>query len=254
MNHIQSILNDFDPISLKEMDSVSLMDRMDSKYVFREAELNAFLIPLKASYRVLDVNHHRISRYESLYFDTKNFALFHHHHNERANRYKIRFRKYVESDLSFFEIKYKTNKGRTIKKRIQHPLIEETIHGVTENFLCDKTTLSSKEIEAKLWINFDRITLVNRFSPERVTLDMNLVFKNNGTVRTMNNLVIAETKQEKGNRSAFVRLMKDHHIREGSLSKYCYAVSSLFEELKHNNFKPQIKRFKKLLNDIVTES
>jgi hypothetical protein len=160
----------------------------------------------------------------------------------------------VESDLSFFEIKFKTNKGRTIKKRIKHPQIEETIHGDTESFLCERTTLSANEMEAKLWVNFDRITLVNRFSPERVTIDMNLVFKNNGAMRTMNNLVIAETKQEKGKRSEFVRMMKDHHIREGSLSKYCYAVSSLFNDQKHNNFKPRIKQFKKLLNDTVAES
>jgi VTC domain-containing protein len=236
------------------MDSVMLMDRMDSKYAFRQERLEAFLEELKKSYRVLDVSGHRISRYESIYFDTKNFDLYHHHHNERCNRYKIRFRKYVESGLNFFEIKFKNNKGRTVKKRIMHPLMEETIQGNTEKFLHDRTHLSARQLEAKLWVNFFRITLVNRFSPERVTIDLHLTFRNNGTVQTKNNLIIAETKQEKSGRSEFVRLMKQHHIREGSLSKYCYGISCLFGDLKNNNFKPQLKRFNKLLHATPSES
>ena len=155
----------------------------------------------------------------------------------------------MESDLTFFEIKFKNNKNRTIKKRITHPVMEETINGSTEKFLSDKTHLTPSCLEAKVKINFFRITLVNRFSPERVTLDLDLTFQNNGISNTMNNLVIAETKQEKSVRSEFVRLMKQHHIREGSLSKYCYAVTSLYDKIKNNNFRPQIKRFNKLLND-----
>lgn len=253
MDTLHKILNTYQPISLEEMDSVMLMDRMDSKYVFRQDRLEAFLEQIKNSYRVLEVSGHRISRYESIYFDTKNFDLYHLHHNDRSNRYKIRFRKYVESGLNFFEIKFKNNKGRTIKKRIMHPLMEETIRGNTEKFLHDRTHLTSDQLEAKLWINFFRITLVNRISPERVTIDLHLNFRNNGTEKTIHNIVIAETKQEKSARSEFVRLMKQNHIIEGSLSKYCYGISSLFTELKNNNFKPQIKRFNKLIHATSTE-
>ena len=41
------------------------------------------------------------------------------HQNKKLNRYKIRQREYLISDISFFEIKFKSNKGRTIKKRIK---------------------------------------------------------------------------------------------------------------------------------------
>jgi hypothetical protein len=251
---LHKTLNTFDPISLEEMDSVMLMDRMDSKYVFRQERLEPFLEELKNTYRVLEINLHRISRYESIYFDTKKFDLYHHHHNDRANRYKIRFRKYVESGLNFFEIKFKNNKGRTVKKRINHHLMEETIHGSTEKFLHDHTHLTSNQLEAKLNINFFRITLVNRLSPERVTIDFHLKFKNGLSEKNINHLIIAETKQEKSGRSEFVRLMKQNHIIEGSLSKYCYGISTLYEELKNNNFKPQLKRFNKLTNATYTES
>lgn len=251
MNKIYDILNAFDAITLEEMDSVMLMDRMDSKYAFGQERLENLLKQLKSSYRVLEVSGHRISRYESVYFDTRDFALYRHHHSGRSNRYKIRFRKYVESGLSFFEIKFKNNKNRTIKKRITHPEIEEVIQGNTEKFLAERTHFHSSDLEAKLRVNFFRITLVNRFSPERVTLDLHLNFQNNGLVETMHNLVIAETKQDKSVRSDFVKLMKQQHIREGSISKYCYGVSCLFKEIKNNNFRPQIKQFNKLIHDTI---
>lgn len=231
-----------------------LMDRMDAKYAFRQEKLQSFLEELEPSYRVLEVSGHRISRYESIYFDTQNFDLYHKHHNERCNRYKIRFRRYVESGLNFFEIKFKNNKGRTVKKRIMHPIMEDTIRGNTEKFLKERTHLSASDLEAKLQVDFFRITLVNRSSPERVTIDLHLTFKNKDAVKTMHNLIIAEVKQEKAGRSEFVRLMKKNHIIEGSLSKYCYGVASLFGEIKQNNFKPQIHLFKKLLHDTPAES
>ena len=254
MNTLRNILNGFDSITLDEMDSVTLMDRVDSKYAFTQDRLTDLFERMKPSYRVLEVNTHRISRYESVYFDTKDFDLYHHHHTGRTNRYKIRFRKYVESDLSFFEIKFKNNKDRTIKSRVRHGTIEEIIQGEPKIFLSKKTHFTAHDLEAKLWVNFSRITFVNRFSPERVTIDLDLTFKNNETVLTMNNLVIAETKQNKSMRSEFVKLMKEKHIREGSISKYCFAASCLYKELKNNNFRPQLKIFNKLICGNLTSA
>lgn len=252
MNAILNQLNSFDPISLKEMDSVKLMDRTDKKYLFKRDQLESFLEDMKPNYRVLEVNSHRISRYESLYFDTKDFNLYHDHHNERLNRYKIRFRKYVESDLSFAEVKFKTNKGRTVKKRIKMSSFEETINEDANKFLCANTKIPVTELESKLWINFSRITFVNRNQPERLTIDMNLHFKNKEAEVSFPEIIIAEAKQEKSGRSEFVRMMKRHHIREGSLSKYCMGVSSLFTQLRSNNFKSKLTTLKKLQHVTVT--
>jgi hypothetical protein len=248
MEKIKDILSDFEPITLKEMDGVKLMDRTDTKYVFRLDSLVAFLEQVKTDYRILVVNDHRISRYESLYFDTKNFDLYMCHHRGRLNRYKIRCRKYVESELHFFEVKFKNLKGRTIKDRVKQKLIDGLINEKAENLLNEKTPLKAAHLEAKLWVNYSRITLVNKISPERVTIDVDLVFKNSETNKSIDNLVIAEVKQEKAMSSSFVRLMKKHHIREGSMSKYCFGVISLFNTIKHNNFKPKLIQLKKTLN------
>ena len=247
MKDLKSILNSFEPITLKEMDSVQLMDRTDTKFVFKHSQLPDFLEQLTNDYKVLDVNGNRISRYESLYFDTKDFDLYHNHHRGRPSRFKIRFRKYVESELNFFEVKFKNNKGRTIKDRVKQNQIDGSITDNAEILLNDKTPLKSNNLEAKIWVNYSRINFVNKLSAERVTIDIDLTFKNDDGNKTIDNLVIAEVKQDKALVSAFIKLMKKHHIREGSISKYCYGVISLFGKIKHNNFKPNLILIKKIL-------
>ncbi len=249
MSDLNNILNEFVPITLDEMDSVKLMDRTDTKFVFRKSRLLDVLSQLQDHYRVLDVNGNKISRYESLYFDTPNFELYHKHQSGKLNRYKVRFRKYVESDLNFFEVKFKNNKGRTIKNRVKQPQIDGSIQNKADVLLKEKTPFDSANLEAKLWVNYSRITLVNKTSPERVTLDINLHFKNNEQLKTIDDMVIAEVKQDKASTSAFIKLMKQLHIREGSISKYCFGVISLFNKIKHNNFKPNLILLKKTLYD-----
>lgn len=248
MEKLNAILADFSPITLKEMDSVKLMDRTDTKYVFTFQQLPIFLEQLKSDYRILTVEGNRISRYESLYFDTKNFDLYHCHHRRKPSRFKIRFRKYVESNLHFFEVKFKNNKGRTIKSRVKQKEIDGSIKDAAALLLKDKTPLESSNLEAKIWVNYSRITFVNKFSPERVTIDIELTFKNDEQIKTIHNLVIAEVKQDKALSSAFIKLMKKYHVREGSISKYCYGVISLFNKIKHNNFKPNLNLLKKIIN------
>src|SRR5258705_9517248 len=176
MKEIQNVLNDFAPVTLDEMDGKKLMNRTDTKFVFPQSQLAVFLETLKHDYEVLDVEGNRISRYESLYFDTVNFDLYHQHQRGKLNRHKVRYRKYVESDLNFFEIKFKSNKNRTIKDRIKEKKIQSAIRDRAEQLLGDKTGLRPEELEAKFWVNFSRITLVSKHSAERTTIDLDLQF------------------------------------------------------------------------------
>ncbi|MBK6987513.1 MAG: VTC domain-containing protein [Bacteroidetes bacterium] len=111
MENLDNILSAFDPISLKQMDGVSLQDRLDTKFMFKDSLLPALLERMKENYFVLEIKGKRYNHYETLYFDTSDFGLYLRHHNGRVNRYKFRSRRYVESDLNFFEIKFKNNKG-----------------------------------------------------------------------------------------------------------------------------------------------
>jgi hypothetical protein len=235
-------LSEFQPITLQEMDGVQLMDRTDTKFVFPIRELPAILEAVKPFYRSLEVSGTRMSKYETLYYDTHDLELYSRHHCGKMNRYKIRARKYVESNLHFFEVKYKNNKGRTIKDRIRTKEIETVLSEASKQLLTQKTTLSPEALRATIWVNYSRITLVNKFSSERLTIDVGLHFMMGEKKVDMGNLVIAEVKQDKANSlSPIIEVMKAKRIKEGSISKYCFGIISMFDTVRKNNFKEKIK-------------
>lgn len=246
MSFFFDILTSYDPITLAEMDGVKLMDRTDTKYTFNINKLSYVLTQAKPFYKVLDVEGNRISRYKTLYYDTTDFDLYNQHHSGKLNRYKIRHRTYVESKLGFLEVKYKNNKGRTVKTRIKEKNIPELDNGKAFEFLEKTLPFNPQTLIPKLWINYSRITLVNKTSAERLTLDLFLEFEKDNQKQMMDYLVIAEVKQDSKTPSPFIQIMKDEHIREGSISKYCFGVASVFNNIKKNNFKSKILNIKKL--------
>jgi hypothetical protein len=248
LENLAHTLSTFEPISLSEMDSVALMNRTDTKYVFQFDKLKSYLNCLTDYYRILEIDGIRASKYETLYFDTVDFEMYRDHHRGKLNRYKVRHRIYVDSNTHFFEIKFKNNKGRTIKSRIKRKEIDRMITGVAEKFLNEKTKFLAQDLVPKLWSNCSRITLVSKYSKERLTLDIDLQFKNDVIEKKLSNIVIAEVKQEKLSPSPFIKLMKQERVRLGSISKYCYGVLFLYDNIKGNNFKPQLRAINKINN------
>ena len=251
MKQIEEILNGFDPISLKEMDNVKLMNRTDTKYTFRINQLPEILKEIKDDYRVLIIKGKNLSRYETLYYDTNKLFLYYRHHSGELNRYKIRHRTYVESEIGFLEVKFKNNKGRTIKDRIKKKDVPYHWENEISTFLDSKLPFDPNSLVPVLWVNYSRLTLVNKSSAERLTIDLHLEFKKDDKVRSFNNLVIAEVKQEKRKPSAFIKLMKQHHIPEGSISKYCMGIATSYENVKKNNFKPKLTAINKILTSNI---
>lgn len=242
-----SKLAEFEPITLEEMDSVKLMDRTDTKFLFRIEQLPGILERAKEFYKVLDINGIRASKYETLYFDTENHDLFQRHQCGKMNRYKVRQRKYVESDLYFFEVKFKNNRERTVKERVKRKEFEFVVRGKAENLLHQISPLKSANLKPVLWVNYTRITLVNRLSKERLTLDINLEYRKDHKKKLLHKLVIAEVKQEKSSPSPFIRIVRQMGIREGGISKYCFGIIYMNENIRKNNFKPKLIKLNKLL-------
>lgn len=240
---VQEILMSYPPISLTEMDSVRLMDRVDTKYIFHRNELPSILRVLNTEYAVLEVEGNRISRYESIYFDTPDFDLYYQHHRGKRNRYKFRIRKYVESNLSFFEIKFKNNKGRTKKTRTKSAELLPL-------FIQRNSTWERTDLEEMITVNYSRITLVNLKAGERVTIDLHLEFVREDQRKSMGEFVIIEVKQGKNAISPFTKIMRQKHIRTGSISKYCFGMMHMYPHLKFNNFKPFQNRLKKINNPL----
>ncbi len=248
------ILQRFAPINLDEMDGVKLMNRTDTKYAFNVNRFETVLSEILDNYRVLEVEGKRLSRYKSLYYDTPGFNLYHKHHNGELNRYKIRHRTYVESNIGFLEVKFKNNKGRTIKDRIKRVEVPFSWESDTTGFLNKILPFEPQTLKPAIWVNYNRLTLVNKSGAERLTIDLNLEFVKDDSSKTLNSLVIAEVKQDKRKASPFITVMKKHHIREGSISKYCMGVA-LTCKVKKNNFKRKLLTLKRIIyDDLITIS
>lgn len=240
MNIGYQILEEFESIDLKEMDSVKLMNRTDTKFLFTVNQFNDVMKNVKDQYRVLEINGQRLNQYRTLYYDTEKLHLYTQHHKGKLNRYKIRHRTYVESETGFIEVKFKNNKGRTIKKRIKERLPPNIWEGENKSFLTKVQPYDPSTLIPAIWVNYCRYTLVHKTELERLTIDLNLEFVKGEITKKMDGLVIAEIKQEKRKATAFMKMMKKYHIREGSISKYCMAIALTTNGIKKNNFKTKL--------------
>lgn len=250
MNDISSAISGFVPITLEEMDHVKLMDRIDTKFILHEAQFPEYLSVLSSQYTILVIGGTSVHPYETLYYDTPDFRLYRMHHNGKRNRYKLRCRKYVNSGISFFEVKSKTNTSRTIKKRMPVKEIPEMLTDQLNKYIQENTPGLYPTYIPVLRVFFDRLTLVNKQANERLTFDLNIRYSCNGDTKAIHNMVIAEVKQEKHSVSPFRTLMKLNHQHKHYLSKYCIGVTCLNKDLKRNLFKQKINKLTKLGYDI----
>ncbi len=253
-SRLAAVADGFAPISLKEMDAVALLNRIDTKFVLTTDQLLRALSVLQNDYRILVVQGQRLNHYRTLYFDTPDFELFNLHVNGRAERYKVRSREYTDSRLSFLEVKHKTRKDRTIKDRITtgQPLVSMT--GEAEQWLEDVFPYDSRVLEPKIWNTFTRITLVSKHYCERVTLDVDLTFHRNDRVVCLDGIAIAEVKIDAQDQtSLFLAQMRAQRIRPQGFSKYCIGVSMLYDHVKKNAIKPQLLRLEKMSKGVQHE-
>lgn len=235
---LREVLAAFAPITLAEMDAVQLMDRTEVKHLFPRRQLLPALAELKDSYRVFVTAGQPWSRYRTLYYDTDDMALYLRHHAGAAQRYKVRTREYLDSQIAFLEVKRKSGACRTTKERIPIAGPAERLRGEAADFVAGLCPYAPTALQPKLWNHCTRITLVSTTRPERVTLDVDLAFAWDAERSVLPGVVVAEVKYD-GRRDAseFIQLMRRLRVRETSFSKYCIGVSLLYPNVKHNKFK-----------------
>ena len=265
MKTIQDIISTFEPISLAQMESVKLMNRIDTKYAVPLAVLPAILEAAQADYFAQEIDGKRIATYDTMYYDTETLDMYIRHHDRQLVRQKIRVRQYVDSDLTFLEIKRKNNKGRTNKKRIVVPGFDINAdtpsvlkhkkrpdEAVTvESFIDTKSRYLWSDITPHLWTKFHRITLVNKAKTERLTIDLDLVWDNvvSGEVKTYPELVIIELKRDGNVPSRMTDIMLSLRLKPLKISKYCIGTALTTPGLKRNRFKKKIRSIEKMLNN-----
>ncbi len=251
-------LDGFATVSLKEMDAVRLMNRVDTKYITDEATLAGVLRDAAgAGYRVLVAGGDRVSPYNTVYFDTPGLRMFSDHHNQRLRRQKVRTRAYVNSGDAFLEIKRKNNRGRTKKKRTAIPMAELPdfrADAAACRYLADWSDFRAEELLPTLETVFRRITLVNPAMTERITIDTDLRFRNfrTGLETSLEDAVVIELKQDGRAASPMKGILLDHRVKIARISKYCIAVTLTDPSARSNRFKEKVRLIEKTINRKIT--
>lgn len=251
MDEIVGIVNGMKPITLDEMKSVQLMNRIDTKYLVTEAQLREILNRVRESYYAQEVENNRFSPYRTVYYDTPELTMYIIHHDRHLVRDKVRVRTYVDSNITFCEVKHKTNKGRTSKERIKVQLMDNIIENPeAAAFLTEKQPYDVDTLLPQLETVFDRVTLVNFGKTERLTIDCNLTFNNkmNGNVTRISPLVVMELKQDGRAHSMLKEVLFDMRIRPFKISKYCIGTCLTRPDVKQNRFKRKLRKIDKLKN------
>lgn len=244
---------DFETITLAEMSEVRLMNRTDSKFLAHISRIAGVLQRAVPFYYIQRIEGVAASHYGTRYFDTEDLYFYREHHNRRLCRQKVRVRTYLDSLLSFLEVKNKNNKGKTRKLRIR---VEENLPETfcTEDsihFLEEIVPFSAGELHPSLDNDFFRITLVNKEKTERITMDFDLRFKNLRTGLTFHlpEVVVIEIKQDGNLPSKMQQLLLESRIHQKSFSKYCMGIVLTDPLVKQNRFKPKERYLERLCQE-----
>lgn len=249
---LEGLMDGFASISLSEMDGIRLMNRIDTKYLTSFSRLEDLLDEaLDCGYMVFEQNGLRIQDYDSVYFDTPSFTTYTEHRRGKLVRQKIRTRRYASSGVCFLEIKNKNNHSRTKKKRIQ------LTEGAYPYYTCDEAATAwlgerclydADSLGASLGTAFKRITLVNPERSERLTIDMDVRFRNfrTGMEAGLGNAVIIELKQDGRAGSRMREILLRHRILPCRISKYCTGITMTTPGIRAGRFKEKVRLIEKI--------
>lgn len=245
---INELLQHLEPITLEQMSSIRLMNRTDTKFVTSKDNLVRLLEMAQGKYYAQFNNDSRIANYMTTYWDTDNHRFFLEHHNGRAPRQKVRVRTYMDSDLTFLEVKTKNNHGRTKKKRVEVPSQEIEVQGTNGEFVEALVHQGLNEMHPTVRNQFHRITLVNYGKTERLTIDYDVQFHNmeTGTDANVGPLVIIELKRDGNVYSPVLDILRVLRIKPSGFSKYCIGSVMTNKKLKQNIFKEKMIVLSKL--------
>jgi hypothetical protein len=218
---------------------LNLQTRTDRKYLIRFSELEEVIRPASLDLKVVTDGSNLISAYESVYFDTPDFQLHKLAAVGRRRRFKVRTRSYLDSRLSFFELKIRNSRSQTQKVRIEIPFENRTAIPQDHNGWIRKE-LQAQEMSAPenyvsaLNVAFKRTSLISNTEASRITIDS---FVNFNGVPALNDQdwLIVETKST-GRPSQIDRLLWNSGFRPIRISKYGVGISLLNFDAPRNKW------------------
>lgn len=246
-------LNEMQPITLADMKSIRLMNRMDQKYVTNISGLLALLRLTHGRYYAQEIEGQRISSYRTVYWDAPDYPFFQRHQNGALPRTKVRARTYVDSNLSFLEVKQKNNHGKTRKTRMQVDSIDCVMHdGVGADYVKETCGHDMSTLHPTVGNRFHRLTLVNYAKTERLTIDFDLRFDNleNGREKELDNIVVIELKRDGRVYSPVLAMLRELRIKPCGFSKYCMGMCYTADGIRINRFKQRLRTVERIAKKV----
>ncbi len=233
------------PISLDDVtEAAGLLTRLDRKYLI-QADLLAELYEATEGFQILTIDGLSCFTYESVYFDTQELLSFSGAVTGRRRRFKVRTRRYLESELCFVEVKTQGIRDTTVKVRCAHPFHASLDLSPSVSFAdrCLDGRTNVADLHPLLRTSYRRATLANTARGERVTIDVDVTAElvNGQRSIDLSSWVVVETKS--GSAATSVdRWLWSRGIRPSRVSKFGTSLAMMEPTLPRNKWHRTIQR------------
>ena len=224
-------------ITLEELVATApLLTRTDRKYLIPTSRLD-LVDHADPDLRLLTIGGLTTHAYSSTYLDTADLTAYRLAAHARASRFKVRNRSYLDSGLTFLEVKTRSARGETVKDRLDLSLASRGEH---QRFAPTTVRLRTGHeigpLTPVLEVTYDRTTYYLPASGSRVTVDTALTWRSTRTGRTLTlpGHAIVETKTT-GRPCELDRLLWRDGVRPTRLSKYTCGLALTTDEPLHHN-------------------
>lgn len=235
-------LRELPTIDLEELNlKAALQQRIDRKYLVPTEKFTNIFEQFDAQMQVLDTNGRHIFPYDSVYFDTPDLASYHLAAYGRRRRYKIRTRSYLDSGVSFLEVKTEGSRNITVKERIPYNLADRsTITDEGAAYIAETLGGTGQPLPENLApvleTVYGRITLYLPDSNSRATIDVDVAWSLPGAhPLVMTDKLVVETKSGSAAGQLDKYLWKNG-IRPSRISKFATGLAILKPELPANRW------------------
>jgi hypothetical protein len=244
-----SILRRLPTVGLEELNAeAALQTRVDRKYVVPEALAQDLLATFDAEVRVLEMDGSICFAYDSVYFDTAELDSYLLAAHGRRRRYKVRTRTYVDSAISFLEVKTEGAREATVKERIPYDLADrarltaEGLDYVHETLAAAVGGAPAGSLGPVLETRYHRTTLYLPESGSRATIDTGVTWQRPGEQAwLLDGALILETKSGSAAGPLDQHLWA-HGVRPSRISKFATGMAALCPELPANRWNRTLRR------------
>lgn len=224
------ITPDLPAIGLEDLNArAALQTRIDRKYLLPAEDAAMLMASLGPEAAMLEIDGLRSFGYESIYFDTADLLSYHQAAQRRRLRFKVRTRRYVDTDERFVEVKTRRN-ALTVKQRVSHAAAMDDLSTgrAFVDLVLDRPLAA---LTPTLSTFYRRSTVLLPGAEGRLTIDTDLTWElPRGTELRLPGHAIIETKTGTAPSSAD-RVLWSYGHRPVQISKYGTGLAALRPDL-----------------------